>query len=189
MMVDVLLGKKDSKEEKRFLSALTAISENQRLAINTLQRYFNDRDREKTVLCCILPLNDSPPMGYLFSSVQTPAKFKEKLHLKSLPAPSDEEMAKIMGLKEGEELNLRLDGKPCRVEMADNQLSMYWRSLRIYLKQRKLKRLTSECIKHSIPHSSDDLDILNKLPLPQKMLEYVKKLLIARREGRLHTYS
>lgn len=55
-----------------------------------------------------------------------------------------------------------------------------------YFKQRRLKLLASECIRHT--SYSDELALLGQLPLPPKMLDRVKKLLKARQEGRLNIY-
>ncbi len=55
-----------------------------------------------------------------------------------------------------------------------------------YFKHYRLKMLASECIRHS--SYSDELALLDQLPLPPRMLQRVKELLQARKEGRLNMY-
>ncbi|PKM92402.1 MAG: hypothetical protein CVU81_00630 [Euryarchaeota archaeon HGW-Euryarchaeota-1] len=62
---------------------------------------------------------------YLFKQVSVPDEFREQLNLKPLTAPTDEEMIKIINLKEGGELNLELDKRLYCIEMRDRKISMY----------------------------------------------------------------
>jgi hypothetical protein len=65
---------------------------------------------------------------HLLSSESTPDAFKEQLNLRSLPMPTDADMARILNLKGGEKLSLKLDKKSYLLKMTDDKpqpLDMY----------------------------------------------------------------
>jgi len=68
---------------------------------------------------------EKPAAVYSFSSKPTLADFKEHLALGSLPMPTNENMTKIMNLKNGEGMDLKFDGVAYRIEMKDKKLNMY----------------------------------------------------------------
>ena len=96
---------------------------------------------------------------YQFSSIQAPDAFKGQLfkkpERKSLPAPTDLDMGRLMGLKEGERSILTLNKNVYCVEMKDGQLHV---SERFKLANHEvlcdiaweLKGLVDEIIQHDL---------------------------------------
>ncbi|MFH0817382.1 MAG: hypothetical protein V1909_01990 [Candidatus Micrarchaeota archaeon] len=83
----------------------------------------------------------------LFSSISTPAAFKEQLALNSLLAPTENDIAKIMSLKNGASMSLKLDGCIYRVERIDkkklklNVHKLTWLEKAIEISKEKIEQI------------------------------------------------